>query len=159
MTNQATSPARHDEVSRQTAAEHDALQVAMGRVERALRSPSPGRERDWAQAVADALRTLVAALTEHKQSTEATDGLLAELLHAMPQAQYQIGRIRADHALQLQQAVGLREEVERMSSVGVIAVDAIRYRAGLLLGAIRIHIARQVDLIYEAFNSDIGTCD
>ena len=143
-------------VTTRTAAEHDALLAAMHRLERALATAAPRRERAWAGQVATALREVRGDLEVHQQSSEAPDGVLAELQNAMPEAAYRINQLRHAHRAFLDEVDGLCASVERFAATGAGSVDSIRRRVVALLSEIRHHQARQVDLIFEAFERDIG---
>src|SRR6266508_3881270 len=97
MAARGSANTRQEEVSHRTAAEHDAVLAATHDLERALARPARGREGPWGEAVIGALRGLAEALARHRDSTEAEDGLLAELLREMPQAAFHIGRLRDEH--------------------------------------------------------------
>ena len=122
----------------------------------ALASAAPGRERDWAPRVAADLGTLQQDLAHHRRSAEAADGLLAELAQAMPAAQYQLGKLRDAHGAVLEEATALRTSVAPLSQGASGSVDAIRRRGAALRLGLRHHQWQEVDLVYEAFNRDLG---
>jgi hypothetical protein len=145
-----------ESVSRQTASEHDALVAALSQVGEALAGAAPGREPAWAQRVAAALRAVRQVLAQHQQAAEAADGLLTALAQAMPAAHYQLGKLRADHRALLDEATALLVSAEALSRGEAGSVDAIRRRGTALLVGLRHHQWQEVDLIYEAFDRDLG---
>ena len=75
---------KHEGLSERTRAEHDALLAAMHRLEAALGSPAPGREREWATRVARDITPVYEALRLHADSAEGPNGLFSELEAAQP---------------------------------------------------------------------------
>ena len=57
----------------------DILAEPTSRLERAVNEDSPGRERDWAQEVGDALASVEEALGLHTALAETSDGLLTKV--------------------------------------------------------------------------------
>lgn len=159
MTNVETASSAEGDVSERTAAEHDALLAAIHQLERALAAPAPGREREWARQVAATLDATRQQIEEHRRSAEAEDGLLVELQRALPEAAYRIDKLKEAHGAFIEETNGLLRDVEQLATSGHGSADAIRRRAAALLSELRHHQARQVDLIYEAFNRDIGAID
>jgi hypothetical protein len=143
-------------VSVQTAAEHDTLLAAIYQFEQALASAAPGREPDWARRVATDLGVVQQELARHRRSAEAADGLLAELAQAMPTAQYQLGKLREAHGAMLDEAAALLTSVAQLSEDATGSVDAIRRRSAALLLGLHHHQWQEVDLVYEAFDRDLG---
>ena len=155
---EARTPAQ-EMVTTQTAGEHDALVAAMQRLERALAAAAPGREADWAHRVVGDLRAVRRELEQHRETTEGPDGLFVEIRRAIPGAAYRLEKLREAHAAMLEEADALLASAERMEAAASGSVDAIRRRVSALLSALRAHQAKEVDLIYEAFDRDIGAPD
>ncbi len=149
----------HERVSTRTAGEHDAVVVAMQRLEGALAAAAPGREQDWARRVGADLRDVRSALQQHRSSAEGPGGLFGELQAALPAASYRLGKLRQGHGAMLDETDGLLTSIERMADGGAGSFDAIRQRVSALLTGLRAHQAQEVDLIYEAFCRDLGAPD
>src|SRR4051812_35001686 len=85
--------------SLERAREHRAsVRAAMGDVESALAAPGSGREGSWRRDLAPRLAALAEALDWHIATTEAADGLLADIVSAAPRLAHQVERARGDHA-------------------------------------------------------------
>ena len=158
---------RQAKLSRETRGEHDALLVAMHRLEATLAAAAPGREQEWGARVQGDLRLVREALARHAASAESPDGLLAELDLTRPAVVRRVERLRREHADLLQQASDLLRRVERLGRVEQATEGAgerpdaadIRQQAAQLLNALRSHQAQEVDLIFETFYTDIGAGD
>ncbi len=158
--------ARQTSLARQTRGEHDALLVAMHRLEAALAAAAPGREPAWNARVLKDLRGVQECLARHVASAEAPDGLFAEVDLSHPTLARRVDRLRREHADLLQQAGALERRVEEFWCVEW-APEAeerpdtadIRRRAARLLAALRDHQAHEADLIFETFYTDIGAGD
>jgi hypothetical protein len=158
--------ARQTTLARQTRGEHDALLVAMHRLEAALAAAAPGRESAWNARVLKDLGGVQECLARHVASAEAPDGLLAEIDLSHPTLARRVDRLRHEHADLLQQAGALARRVEEFWCVEWATgteerpdTADIRQRAARLLAALRDHQAHEADLILETFCTDIGAGD
>lgn len=149
--------AQRDWLSRRTRGEHDSLLEAMHRLEAALASPAPGREGLWSGRVAHELRPVRDYLSSHVGSAEGAEGLCGELAAARPELGYRVEQLRIEHAKLLEMASALARSLEPAENLADFS--SIRQRAADLLGVLRSHYAREVDLIYECFCTDIGVGD
>jgi hypothetical protein len=157
---------RQAALAREARGEHDALLVAMHRLEAALAAAAPGREQAWNARVLMDLGGVQECLARHVASAEAPDGLLAEIELARPNLARRVGQLRREHADLLQQANALQRRVEEFWCVewttemdGCPDTADIRQQAARLLSALRDHHAREADLIFETFYTDIGAGD
>jgi hypothetical protein len=124
---------------------------------RALESASPGRETNWLHRVHDALQTLRTDFIDHVATTEAPDGVHAEMLHVQPRLANRVRRLCDDHAIISDRI----EAVVALSSRGAAEGDrtlvmTVRDEATQLVALITRHRQRSADLVYEAYNTDIG---
>ncbi|MEA3075850.1 MAG: hypothetical protein QOF60_758 [Actinomycetota bacterium] len=141
------------------AREHRAgLRTAIGRVERALSGPAgSGRAEPWSKELREELIDLTAALDLHIVTTEADDGLLADIVLADPRLAHRVELTKADHVALRQvssAAIGLVDSVADDASVAA-ARDAV---VELLTALVR-HRHLGADLVYEAYNVDIEASD
>lgn len=108
----------------------------------------------WGRRVRAALTELAHDLREHVALTEAPEGLYADLAATAP-------RLASNVALQLADHQHFIDEVERLlvaRDEGISRADLGAHRDELtaLLGRIVKHRQRGSDLIYEAYQVDIG---
>jgi hypothetical protein len=132
-----------------SAREHRAaLREAMARVEQALARPAAAD--DWGTVVSDRLMELQHALDAHATEVEGSDGILADLLQQAPRLSAGVDQMRSDHhqlAGSLTTLLGLAAHLEPHD---------LRARCLELLADLVRHRQAGADLVYEAFNADIG---
>lgn len=138
---------------------HSALLSAIHSLEAALFSPAPGREREWATQVTGRLREVHGELETHRREAEGTDGLYEQLETVMPRAATRIQYLKDTNQSLVDRVELLIREVERIAKSGTGAFMAVRSNSTLLLGEMRHQQAREVDLMFEAFDRDIGMPD
>ena len=133
------------------------LRAAVGTVERALSSAARGRVKAWSTELRDELAVLEDALETHIATTEAPDGLLADIAAAVPRLAHRVERTRADHTV-LRDA--LRAAVDALpDGDDEDAIPDARTRVVELLTAVVHHRHLGADLVYEAYNVDIEAVD
>jgi hypothetical protein len=154
----------HDELSptemtptlAETARRRADLHVALVGVEQAISSAASGREQDWSKDVIRALQDLDHAIEEHIEITERPEGLYDEIRHKAPRFAGAIGRLRNEHP---ELRDGTREVIARLESTPVgdawPLADA-RDDLQRLLGRLVRHRQLGADLVWEAYNLDIG---
>jgi hypothetical protein len=132
------------------------LHHALVDVERAISSPAAGRLDTWTGDVVKRLSILLDSIGEHIEVTERSEGLYEEILHRAPRLSSQVDRLRAEHpALR----TGTAELIERLHSTAIgpgWPLDEARDDAQRLLGKIVKHRQQGADLVWEAYNLDIG---
>ncbi len=139
--------------------EHDALTDAIHRLESALGSAAPGREQIWLRQVGVKLTMVVDLLNEHARSAETADGLLALISNAQPRLLHRVKRLQQEHVELSRQANVLQQLIESHAANELPDYRDIRRRTTWLLDAIRHHRTAAVDLIFEAFSTDLGVAD
>jgi hypothetical protein len=145
-----------DHALRRRAELHDSTKALI----RALEAPSPGREGAWLHRVNECLESLREDFDEHITTTEASDGIHAEVLHVQPRLAYRVRRLVDDH-MQIRDRIAA---VAALSSRGAAEGDRtivvhVRDEGTQLAALIGRHRQRSADLIYEAYNTDIGIGD
>jgi hypothetical protein len=145
-------PTRAFEEARQRRGE---LRDALVRLEEEISSPARGRVPDWAADVAKSLTGLRDAFDIHIDITERPGGLYEEILESSPRMDGPVRRLRDEHPV-IRQAIG--GELERLS--GPIdpdwPLDDVRDDLQRLMGQVVRHRQRGADLVWEAYNLDIG---
>lgn len=131
------------------------LRESMNALELALASPAPERQAYWAERVHVALVELSADFREHIDITESRpDGLYHELLQTVPRLSAAIARLTREHAVITRL---LDDLLDRMSTPTANQdVDNVRDLGTALLGRLHRHRQRGSDLVYEAYQIDIG---
>jgi hypothetical protein len=124
------------------------LLAAIQRVERALAAPAG--EPGWRGSVMTRLAALREAFAYHIAVTEGHDGLYAELLVSAPRLAHGVDGLVRDHARlrHALDAVWVRAPAARPQE--------LRVWAGDLLRDLSRHRQRGADLVYEAYQTDIG---
>jgi len=130
-----------------------ALHEAMEHMEFTLARAS--RTENWVGEVERALNALQDAMEAHIVDVEAPDGLLNEMIEVAPRLSGEIDVIRREHA-----------ELTTLWQKADVAVhdpgrDSFRIRRVItaLLGGLAEHRQRGSDLVYDAYNVDIGAAD
>jgi hypothetical protein len=126
----------------------------MAAVNRALAAPATGREDAWLAGVDFALLELSEDVREHISVTEAPGGLHQSVMQTAPRLSHAVEQLSREH-------VTIKDEIAiLLAQTGdpdcAERVDDIRDRATTLLATIARHQQRGADLIYEAYESDIG---
>jgi hypothetical protein len=126
-------------------------------LEEAISSPAAGRIDDWTAAVLKEVVEVREAFDQHIVVTERDDGLYDEILERAPRLAGNVRRLREEHP-----DIGehITATVARLESeqVGDDEWSLERARDDLqrLIGQISRHRQRGADLVWEAYNVDIG---
>lgn len=127
------------------------LRQAMERLENAIAGSSPTPDQ-WIGPVEDGLVALRDALDAHISEVEAPDGLLADTLGRAPRLGPSVETLRREH----------RELIASWDRAALALAEhpadkaRVRRRVVSLLGRLTIHRQGGADLVYEAYNVDIG---
>ncbi len=149
----------HGPAAKVSRADRDQLGRAMRDLESALSSPAPTRERQWLADVKLALGVLEGAMQEQWSNAEAAGGLLAGIAREEPRFESRVAELRNDNQGMLRQIASLREMIDHDDPESLPEFTEIRHRIRDLISSLRYHQTREVDLIYEAINTDIGEMD
>ena len=130
------------------------LRDSMDTLERAMSAPArPGLAGPWQARVHAALLALAGDFREHLAVTEGPDGLYQDLSRRAPRLAGQVARLVQDHVMIGERLEGL------LSLMGAASDDEatrVRELGTELLGSIVRHRQRGADLVYEAYEVDIG---
>jgi hypothetical protein len=127
---------------------------SMRAVEQALAAPAPGRQAHWAERLHVGLVELAADFREHINITEGPEGVYGDLLVTAPRLQGAVTGLTHEHAL-------ITDQIETLISRSGAAhigenVDTLREGGTALLARLLRHRQRGSDLIFEAYQADIG---
>jgi hypothetical protein len=146
-----------------TATQHDVTALRRHRaelldslraVEQALAAPAVGDVNAWSQRVSVALVELEADFREHVARTEGADGLYRGLLEVAPRLSNVVRTLTADHS-RIRTSIG---QLVATTGEPVVAADvkAIREAGTSLLARLSRHRQRGADLVFDAYQTDIG---
>lgn len=130
------------------------LLESMRALEQALAAPAAGRASAWAERVSVALVELEADFREHVELTEGPDGFYRGVLATAPRLSSSVTGLIAEHAQIKDIVENLLTSASGRSGGG--DVDGIRDTATALLARLSRHRQRGADLVYEAYETDIG---
>lgn len=130
------------------------LLASLRAVEQALAAPGVGDVGAWAERVSVALIELESDFREHVALTESADGLYRGVLEAAPRLTQAVRNLTADHG-RIRTSIGSLVDA---ASGPVVAADVARLRetGTSLLARLSRHRQRGADLVFEAYQTDIG---
>lgn len=130
------------------------LRESMSALELALAAPARGDTVRWAAHVQAALAELSADLREHVRMTEGAEGLYQEIIETAPRLAEAMDRLVEEHRVM---SAAIEGQLAAVSSVDALGeVDRIRADGTDLLMTLVRHRQRGADLVYEAYEFDIG---
>jgi hypothetical protein len=136
----------------------EGLRSAMSALERALAAPAPSRVDGWRAGVRDALSSLHEVWTRHIVETEAPGAFLDELVGEAPRLSTPAARLRREHS----EIRGVITRAENWLDPVLLVDDHHVWGDGLradltsMLCALAYHRQRGADLIFAAYDVDIG---
>jgi hypothetical protein len=152
MTDEPRSPALQEAAKRRRT-----LHEAIVGLEYAISSPAAGRIPDWTRLVAKEVTAVRDAWDQHVDTTEKPSGLYEEIVATSPRLVGTVDRLRNEHP-DISDAVGLM--VERIESVEIGGLewplDDARDDLQRFIGKVVRHRQKGADLVWEAYNVDIG---
>ncbi|WP_203700308.1 hypothetical protein [Asanoa iriomotensis] len=113
---------------------------------------SPSAEPGWRERMSNRLRALRGAFAEHIVVTEGEDGLYAELLEHAPRLHRRVQVLTREHAVI---AVSM-SALQRRADLPGARIEELRGCGGEILRALSRHRQRGADLVYDAYETDIG---
>jgi hypothetical protein len=130
------------------------LRESMDALEDALAAPAARDRERWAQRVHVAAVELAGDFREHVDITEGPDGLYREVLTTTPRLSGAVDTLTREHVL-------IRGQVDtllaRVAASDVTRdVDRVRDLGTALLGRLVRHRQRGSDLVFEAYEFDVG---
>jgi len=130
------------------------LRESLGTLEDAIAAPAASRAVVWGERVHTALLQVADDFAEHIIVTEGPGGLHEQILGGDLRLANAVGTLVEEH---VQLAAGIADLVHATDApVGEADVEPVRERSVKLLGTLVRHRQRGADLIYEAFETDIG---
>lgn len=130
------------------------LRESMSALEAALAAPAVGDTGRWAERVHVATVELAGDFREHVGVTEGPGGLYREVLDTSPRLSGAVTALTHEHVLIRGQVDSLLARVAAPGAMG--DVDRVRDLGTALLGRLVRHRQRGADLVFEAYEFDIG---
>jgi len=152
-------PERDDDLSptlAETARRRADLRDALVDVEQAISRPAVGREPEWTKGVVLRLEGLAHAIEEHVEITERPEGLYDEISTKAPHLATKIDRLREEHPVLRERTQALLTKLQTTAIGPTWPLDEARDDLQRLLGQIVRHRQLGSDLVWEAYNLDIG---
>jgi len=134
------------------------LKTVMSELELALAAPAPNRV-EWVMGAREALAAVHETWTRHIVETEAPGAFLDELVSDAPRLSTPTTRLRREHS-EILAAITRGEKrlatPPEMEDDYLAWVDETRAELTTLCAALARHRQRGADLVYEAYDVDIG---
>lgn len=130
------------------------LRESMSALEDALAAPATTDRSPWAQRVEAALVEVADDFRAHIDMTEGPNGLYREVLKTSPRLSGPVDRLTHEHLLISGQIDTLLTRVGAPDAM--TDVDGVRGPGTTLLGRLVRHRQRGSDLVFEAYEFDIG---
>ncbi|MFI6779931.1 hypothetical protein [Micromonospora sp. NPDC050276] len=109
-------------------------------------------EPRWREDVLLRLRPVRQGFAEHVRVTEGPTGLYRELLAQSPRLDHGVRLLTREHAAIVAAILAVQQIAERPKA----HPDELRHRAGHLLRRLARHRRRGADLLWEAYQTDLG---
>ena len=133
------------------------LHDALVHLEMAISSPGAGRIPEWTGTVTKELTGVRDAFDQHVIVTEKPGGLYEEIITRAPRLDGTVGRLKGEHP---EISTRIEAMLERLDTVDVGGeawpLDSARDDLQRFIGTVIRHRQRGADLVWEAYNVDIG---
>jgi hypothetical protein len=133
------------------------LREAMAALESAVAGPS--FSEGWLDGVEHSLDELRKALEAHIEEVEGPDGLLTETIQSAPRLAAEAETLRKHHGVLLKSLGQVQTLAMSTENDPTHDPDPLRRGVVSLLGRLTLHRQRGADLVFEAYNVDIGAMD
>jgi hypothetical protein len=153
MDQESRPSAALDEARQRRRTLHDTLV----RLEEAISSPAAGRIPTWTATVTKRLTEVRDAFDQHVSATEKPDGLYAEILERAPRLEANVQRLKDEHPTIAQSCDAMLSQLDA-TEIGEPdwPLDQARDDLQRFIGTVIRHRQRGADLVWEAYNVDIG---
>ena len=139
--------------------QHVRLSFAMHRLESCLGHAAPGRLEAWCDEVHSSFDLFITAMRESQECVINDKGLIEDIKTNSPHLLHRIDELANEFNGLLEQSVSLQKEISQIKDANHANFADLRQRFGWLLTAVKHQQAKEVDLVYEALNVDIGVGD
>ena len=132
------------------------LHDAIVQLEMAISSPAAGRVTDWSGQVTKDMVGVRDAFDQHVIVTEKPGGLYEEIMERAPRLAGTVKRLQDEHPAIGESIVKLLARLEAEVDSESWPLDRARDDLQRLIGAVVRHRQKGADLVWEAYNVDIG---
>jgi len=144
------------EARRRRATLHDSLV----HLEIAISSPATGRIPEWTEFVTKEMVGVRDAFDQHVMVTEKPGGLYEEIITRAPRLDGTVRRLKDEHPDIAEKIGGMVERLEKATIGGPEwPLDDARDDLQRFIGTVIRHRQKGADLVWEAYNVDIGGND
>ncbi len=145
------------EALREAAKRRRTLHEALVGLEVAISSPAAGRIPEWTRLVTKEMTSIRDAWDQHIDTTEKPGGLYEEIVGISPRLAGTVDRLRDEHP-EITAAVGQMLARLEQVEIGGLAwpLDDARDDLQRFIGKMIRHRQKGADLVWEAYNVDIG---
>jgi hypothetical protein len=119
-------------------------------------APIPARPDEWVDRLVPVLEHLCEVWEVHIRVTEAPGALYEEILENAPRLANRIARFKDEHAVLTTALGGTMGQARDLDPSDPAAAERLRVRLVRLFGDLVRHSKRGMDLVYEAYDVDIG---
>lgn len=133
------------------------LHDALVHLEVAISSPAKGRIPDWSALVLKEMTSVRDAFDQHVLVTEKPEGLYEEILGRAPRLENNIRRLKDEHPDITEAIATMVARLEQVKIGGIEwPLDDARDDMQRFIGRVIRHRQKGADLVWEAYNVDIG---
>jgi hypothetical protein len=129
------------------------LREASQELEAALAAPLTGRLDGWVRQVMPAVQRIREAFAAHVSFTEGRGGLFDQIRTDAPRLVTALARLHREHG---EITAGLAAAEEQLEARGEAGMARVREQLTAALTALSLHRQRGADLLYEAYQVDLG---
>jgi Hemerythrin HHE cation binding domain len=129
------------------------LREASQALEAALAAPLTGRPDGWVGQVMPAVQRIREAFAAHVSFTEGRGGLFDQIRTDAPRLVTALARLHREHD---EITAGLAAAEEQLEARGEAGMARVREQLTAALTALSLHRKRGADLLYEAYQVDLG---
>jgi hypothetical protein len=152
MTEKPRTPALQEAAKRRRT-----LHEALVGLEFAISSPAAGRIPDWTNLVTKEVTAIRDAWDQHVDTTEKPGGLYEEIVGISPRLSSTVDRLRDEHPDITHAVAQMLSRLEQVEIGGLPwPLDDARDDLQRFIGKVIRHRQKGADLVWEAYNLDIG---
>ena len=155
-------------------AREDFLLDPIEQLTKALLANAPGRERDWAERLNQAVDGMQRALLQHNAAAESPDGMFTEVDLTRPTLLRRMNQLRQEHKMLLEQAQAFQGQVQNALQAFQPSADTLPRPAAVcpvpdfgiirrdgehLVAVLQRHREEETKLVLESVTTEIGVCD